>query len=177
MSSPGATASADVDLVRRVAEGDRAALDELYHRHAPWLLARLRRRCRDDEVVDTAVQDTFVTVWKQADRYRPTGEVGAWIWTIGIRRLIDQLRRRTPPVPVSDEAVFRAVILEEVPLALAHTDVGDAFARLDPDLQAVLAAVAFCGLTTTEAARILAIPPGTVKSRLRRARSRMKELM
>ena len=173
----GAVAFTDVQLVERIASGDRGALDELYRRHAPWLAARLQRRCRDADLVDTAIQDAFVDVWKNAAKYKPTGEVGAWIWTIGIRRLIDQLRKRPPPTPVADEQVFRAVILEEVPLALAHTDLGDAFARLDPDLQAVLAAVAFCGLSTKEAARILDIPPGTVKSRLKRARDAMKEML
>ena len=64
-----------------------------------------------------------------------------------------------------------------VPLALADTDLGAAFARLAPELQAVLAAIAFCGLSTREAARILAIPQGTVKTRLRRARDTMKDMI
>lgn len=173
----GAAAGTDVALVGRVAAGDRSALDELYRRHAPWLTARLSRRCTDPELVDTAIQDTFLAVWKQAGGYQPRGEVGAWIWTIGIRRLIDQLRRRRPPTPVADASVFHAVLTEEVPLALGDTPVGQAFRELEPDLQAVLAAVAFCGLTNREAARILAIPVGTVKSRLARARRQLKEMM
>ncbi len=173
----GAAAGTDVELVARVATGERSALDELYRRHAPWLTARLSRRCTDRELVDTAIQDTFVAVWTQAGTYQPSGEVGAWIWTIGIRRLIDQLRRRRPPTPVADASVFHAVLTEEVPLALGDTPVGQAFRQLDPDLQSVLAAVAFCGLTNREAARILDIPVGTVKSRLARARRRLQEIM
>lgn len=173
----GAAAGTDVELVARVATGDRNALDELYRRHAPWLTARLSRRCTDPELVDTAIQDTFLAVWKQAGAYQPSGEVGAWIWTIGIRRLIDQLRRRRPPTPVADASVFHAVLTEEVPLALGDTPVGQAFRQLDPDLQAVLAAVAFCGLTNRETARILDIPVGTVKSRLARARRQLQEIM
>lgn len=173
----GAAAGTDVELVRRVAAGDRNALDELYRRHAPWLTARLSRRCSDAELVDTAIQDTFLAVWKQAGGYQPRGEVGAWIWTIGIRRLIDQLRRRKPPTPVADASVFHAVLTEEVPLAIGDTPVGQAFRQLEPDLQAVLAAIAFCGLTNREAARILDIPVGTVKSRLARARRQLQEIM
>jgi hypothetical protein len=66
---------------------------------------RLHRRCGNPELVDTAIQDTFLAVWKQADRYQPTGEVGAWLWTIAIRRLIDQLRKRPPPAPLAGVAL------------------------------------------------------------------------
>ena len=182
MAGPSAQAGADadVDLLRQVAAGDRRALDELYRQHAPWLTARLMRRCGDPDIVDTAVQDTFVDVWRNASKFTPSSAVGAWIWTIGIRRLIDQLRKRRPPSPVGDmgpenHAIFHAVIAEEIPLALADTPVGQAFERLEPELQQVLAAVVFCGLTTKEAGRLLGIPTGTVKSRLARARARLKE--
>ena len=165
----------DVDLVAQIALGDRASLDELYGRHVGWLTTRLNRRCNQPDLVDTAVQDTFLNVWKQAGNYKPTGEVAAWIWTIGVRRLIDHLRKRPPPTPVDPERLPR-VISEEIPLALGHTALGQAFANLDPDLQAALAVTAFDGLSNREAARLLNIPTGTVKSRLARARSILKEV-
>ncbi|MEM7139708.1 MAG: RNA polymerase sigma factor [Actinomycetota bacterium] len=165
----------DADVVRRIGQGDRTALAELYERHAGWLTTRLTRRCGNPELVDTALQDTFLAVWKQAASYRPTGEVGAWLWTIAVRRLIDQLRKRPPPQPVDDVVPLADVIVHEVPLALGHTELGAAFASLDPDLQAVMAATALDGLTTKETAHLLGIPAGTVKSRLSRARQVLQE--
>ena len=88
------TITDDETLLRAVAEGDRAALRVLYERHAPWLTLRLARRCPDPDLVDDAVQDTFVAVWRTAKRYDGHGAVGAWIWGIGVRRLIDAIRRR-----------------------------------------------------------------------------------
>ncbi len=167
--------ASDVQLLAAIANGDRLALDELYRRHAPWLTTRLSRRCGQPDVVDTAVQDTFLNVWRKASSYKPTGEVAAWIWTIGIRRLIDQLRKLPPPTPV-EAAQFAFVISEEVPLALGHTPLGQAFASLEPELQSVLAATALDGLTNREAAHLLGIPTGTVKSRLSRARTLLKDL-
>lgn len=172
---PAAPAAEDVEIVRRIGAGDRAALGELYERHAGWLTIRLHRRCGNTELVDTALQDTFLAVWKQADRYQPSGEVGAWLWTIAIRRLIDQLRKRRPPDPIADVTPFADVIVHEIPLALGHTKLGTAFASLDPDLQAVMAATALDGLTNSEAADLLGIPAGTVKSRLSRARQILQE--
>src|SRR5688500_14076131 len=84
------------DLLAAVAAGDRAALRTLYESHAPWLTLRLARRCADPGIVDEAVQDTFMAVWKSAGKYAGRGDVAAWIWGIAIRRLIDHLRRRRP---------------------------------------------------------------------------------
>ena len=93
----GTAASDDRALLARVAAGDRSALEQLYRSHAGWITARLMGRCADAEIVDLAVQDTFVAVWnKGAGNDRGTGEVAAWLWGIAARRLIDQLRKRRP---------------------------------------------------------------------------------
>ncbi|MEO0493680.1 MAG: RNA polymerase sigma factor [Actinomycetota bacterium] len=181
MNDPTATAGTvpddDLALVHRIADGDRHALAVLYDRHVGWLTVRLERRCGRRELVDTAVQDTFLAVWKQASSYRETGEVGAWIWTIGVRRLIDQMRKNPPPTPVEDITPMADVVQHEIPLALGHTELGQAFAALEPDLQAVMAATALDGLTNAEAAVLLGVPTGTVKSRLSRARQILQEVL
>jgi DNA-directed RNA polymerase specialized sigma24 family protein len=89
-----ADCGSDEQLLDAVAAGDRHALRSLYERHAPWLVLRLSRRCSNPAVVDQAVQDTFLSVWRKPGSYRGDGAVAAWLWGIGVRRLIDQLRRR-----------------------------------------------------------------------------------
>ena len=169
---------ADQALLALVASGDRAALETLYRRHSPWITARLQHRCGDRELVDTAVQDTFLAAWHGAKRYRGLGDVGAWLWGIAIRKLIDQLRARRP-TPIAPEVVTmsisNAVSFEEELLGSgAFGSIGPALARLEPDLQAVLLATAIDGLTTKEAARLLGVPQGTVKTRLMRARAQLR---
>lgn len=166
----------DAQLLRAVAEGDRAALRELYDRHARWLTLRLQRRCADRGVVDETVSDTFLTVWRKAGSYRGDGAVGAWIWTIAIRRLLDRLRVRTP-VPTADvpDASGQLSIEDQVLVGLEHGPVGPALERLSPELRAVLQATVLDGLTTREAARLLGIPEGTVKTRAMRARAQLRE--
>jgi len=175
--APAPAGTDDVDLVRLVGAGDRDALSELYHRHAKWLTVRLGRRCGDSDMVDFALQDTFLAVWRQASGYQPVGDVGAWLWTIALRRLIDQLRKKPPPQPVADIEPLARVIDEEIPLALGHTDMGAAFKTLDPELQAVMACTALDGLTNAEAAALIGVPVGTVKSRLSRARQHLREAL
>jgi RNA polymerase sigma-70 factor (ECF subfamily) len=124
------------------------------------------------------LQDTFVAAWRGARRYSGAGDVGAWLWGIAIRKLIDQLRARRP-TPIAPDVAFTtigaAVSFEEELLGSgAFGSIGPAFSRLDPDLQAVLLATAIDGLTTKEAARLLGVPQGTVKTRLMRARAQLR---
>jgi RNA polymerase sigma-70 factor, ECF subfamily len=166
----------DGALVDAVAAGDREALRALYQRHAPWLMLRLRRRCADPDVVDDAIQDTFVAVWRSARRYEGSGEVGAWLWGIAIRRLVDGLRRRPPREFASAERVAHEPSAEdEVLLGIEHGDLAGALNRLSPELRAVVQATVLDGLTTREAGRLLGLPPGTVKTRMMRARIQLRE--
>jgi RNA polymerase sigma-70 factor, ECF subfamily len=161
----------DAQLLSRIAEGDHDALVDLYGRHAAWLLVRLRRRCAVEELVDNALQDTFVSAWRNASEYRAErGEAGAWLWTIAVRRLIDQLRHRAPPTPVD-------FVPDPGQLPPPGTPANELLAGLAPDLQGVVEAVYLDGLTVNEAAVLLGIPAGTVKSRLSRARTELKGVL
>jgi RNA polymerase sigma-70 factor (ECF subfamily) len=170
------TVRADGDdvLLRAVAQGDRTALEVLYRRHAPWLTVRLSRRCADPGLVEEVVQDTFVAVWRGAGRYRGAGEVPAWIWGIGIRRLIDRLRRKPAAVLHAGDGVVVASAEDQVLLGVEHGDLGDALHHLSPELRAVVQATVLDGLTTKEAATLLGIPQGTVKTRAARARRELR---
>jgi RNA polymerase sigma-70 factor (ECF subfamily) len=169
-------APSDAQLVEAVAAGDRHALRALYERHAPWLTLRLSRRCRDHDVVDDALQDCFVAVWRHADRYEGSGEVATWIWGIAIRRMIDLLRRRpVREVPLYDRPEVEPSAEEQVLLGVEHGDLAGVLNRLSPELRAVVQATVLDGLTTREAGRLLGVPAGTVKTRMMRARAQLRE--
>lgn len=171
-ATPG-DARSDEDLLAAVTDGERAALAELFARHAPWLTLRLSRRCADPGIVEEVVQDTFVAVWRGARRFQGRGDVPAWIWGIGIRRLLDRLRRRPAPLAgFGREAVPSAE--EQVLIGVEHGDLAGALGRLSPELRAVVQATVLDGLTTREAARLLGIPAGTVKTRLMRAKAQLR---
>jgi RNA polymerase sigma-70 factor (ECF subfamily) len=166
----------DAALLAAVAAGDREALRALYDQHAAWITLRLSRRCGDPDVVSDAVQDTFVAVWRSAGRYEGSGAVGAWLWGIAIRRLVDGLRRRPAREFASTERVRHEPSAEEqVLLGIEHGDLAGALNRLSPELRAVVQATVLDGLTTREAGRLLGLPAGTVKTRMMRARIQLRE--
>lgn len=177
MGEPHDSAVSDDDLLAAVCLGESAALRVLYERHEPWLTLRLARRCADPALVEEVVQDTFFAVWRGAGRYRGQGEVAAWIWGIAIRRLIDRLRRRRVRAPLGGRGDAEPSAEELVLLGVEHGDLASAMEGLSPELRAVIQATALDGLTTCEAARLLKIPQGTVKTRLMRARRQLREAL
>jgi RNA polymerase sigma-70 factor, ECF subfamily len=88
----------DAALLRGVARGDEAALAALYDRHAAWLTVRLTRRCALPDVVDHAVQDTFLALWREAGTYRGGGDVAAFIWGIGVLQYLSTSPAHARPI-------------------------------------------------------------------------------
>lgn len=164
----------DVELLVAIGGRDAVALRTLFDRHAPWLTARLSRRCSDRDVLDDALQDTFLEVWRRPDRYEGRGEVAAWLWGIAVRRLIDGLRRRKAPLLDRPRREVEPSAEEQVLLNVEHGDLGGALERLAPELRAVVQATVLDGLTTREAGQLLGIPAGTVKTRMMRARAQLQ---
>jgi RNA polymerase sigma-70 factor, ECF subfamily len=167
----------DAQLLAATGDGDSRAFASLYERHAAWLFLRLGRRCGDPGLVEEAVQDAFVAVWRGAGGWDGRGEVAAWLWGIAYRRLIDAMRhRRAPAGSLSDVDVAAEPSAEEHALTdVRYSRVGAALARLPQELRDVMRATVVDGLTTNEAARLLGIPPGTVKTRMMRARIALRE--
>ena len=171
--------ASDAELLVSIADSDRAALRVLYERHAPWLIARLRRRCADPTIVHDTVQDTFMAVWKGASGYDGRGDVAAWIWGIGVRRLIGEFRKSSrPTVPLLEHDGDEAMLVsaeDQVLWAVEHGDLAGALNRLSPELRSVVQATVLDGLTAREASKLLGIPTGTVKTRMMRARIQLRE--
>jgi RNA polymerase sigma-70 factor (ECF subfamily) len=169
----------DQELLDAVAGGDRGALRELHDRHVVWVTARLQRRCADGDIVAEAVQDTFVAVWKGAGAWNGRGEPAAWIWGIAIRRLIGAIRThgrwsRARAVAEATEPEIVVAAEDQVLVGVEHGDLAGALRGLSPELRAVVQATVLDGLTTREAARLLGIPSGTVKTRMMRARIQLR---
>lgn len=178
-TAPEATSDQDdLVLLARVVEADSAALRELYDRHAAWLHARLMRRCNDADVVADVLQDTFVTLWKDAAKFRGDSELAGWLWGIAFRRLVSRLRSRKDVVllPEWDSPGMGKVPAaeDEVLLGVEYGDLAGALRRLSPEFRSVVQAVVLDGLTTKEAGRLLGVRENTVKTRLHRAKAQLR---
>lgn len=169
--------------MRRTAAGDRRAFDELYRRTSPWLLARLRRRCSDNDVVADVMQETYLAVWRAAGSFAGAGTSGSavgWLWTIAAHRLVDAFRRRArqnqvPAVPFV-ESVAPAAEDEAMAVRVGH-ELEQALRELPPEMRQVLRAMVLDGFSVRETSLLLGVPENTVKSRARRARIALREAL
>lgn len=173
----------DATLMRRCARGDARAFRVLYDRLAPMVLLRLRGRCADAEMVADVLQETFTSVWRSAGQWDGRGDPAGWVWTIAARCLVDAYRKSAVR---SSAAQRNAAATIDTPAPSAEVVVLDgllgsgletALGQLPPELLEVLRATVLDGLSTREAAALLDIPEGTVKTRAYRARSLLRQAM
>lgn len=161
---------AEAALIERAAR-DPEAFGVLYRRHFGAVAGLLYRRTGDAALAEDLAADTFLAAWKVMDRYRATGvPFRAWLLRIATNRANAHARR---------ERVRRRVLgLLGASRPVSGDDARDAVHRalacLGGEHQGVVSLVYLEGLSVEQAARVLALPEGTVKSRLHRARAALR---
>src|SRR5215470_1133593 len=104
-------------LLARCATGDRSALETLYARVAPILLAVLLRILKRRDAAEDALQDVFVSVWQRARQFDPIrGRALAWLVSMARYRAIDMQRAARPVVALNDLSALEPQLLSEGPL-------------------------------------------------------------
>ncbi len=147
---------------------DEAGLRELYDGHAPVLLSYAMRLTGGDRAqAEDIVQETLLRAWRHLDRLDPAaGPVRPWLFTVAQRLAIDAHRaRRARPTEVGDAALATMPGLDELEHTLNRILVTDALDSISKEHRAVIVETYFHGRSVAEAARVLGIPEGTVKSR------------
>ena len=164
----------DGEMVAAIVSGDPAALAATYDHYAPALYGYCRSLLSDPAEAADAVQDTFVAVWQKPRGFRGDGDVAAWLWGIAIRRLVSRLRTRSGVAAVFEHAEAAPAAEDQVLLSVEYGDIGQALARLSPEMRAVIQAVVLDGLSAKEAAQLLHVPVSSVKTRLYRAKAHLR---
>jgi RNA polymerase sigma-70 factor, ECF subfamily len=171
----------DLDLVRRIRSGDRAALGELYDRYASQALAVAVRVLEDRGTAEDVVHDVFVTVWQKVDRFdEARGSLRGWLLTVVRNRAIDRLRRTRPTEDVADvDAIGRLrttpnPVWEEAIRSLDRLALADAMAQLPDEQRQAIELAYFGGHTYRRVAELTAVSPGTAASRMRLALARLR---
>ena len=171
----------DEELLGRVGDGDAEAFDLLYERHAASVRRVADHFCRSSHQAEDVTQEAFLALWRSAGSFDGRrGQARTWLLGITRNRALDAIRRlevrerhgqdcrwkeiARASVPVEDEAVRRD----------GSVRLRSAVAQLPPDQQRALLLAYFAGLTHVEAASVLGVAIGTVKSRLRLGVTRLR---
>jgi len=168
------TSGSDLSLVERAQRGDHRAFGELTARHDRRLRAVAFRLLRDPDRVDDALQDTYLKAFRRLDGFRRDADVATWLYRITYNTCLDELRRR--PVVLASDDQLECASREPGPADRVVTcfEAAAALDRLSPELRRAVVLVDGYGFDYAEAARLLGVPPGTVGSRLNRARTSLR---
>ncbi len=169
----------DADLLKKHVEGDPEAFGELFSRHKDRLWAVAIRTLGDPEEAADALQDAMISAFRRAGSFRGDSAVTTWLHRIVVNAALDRMRRRTArPTASGDEEVLDALagggsLSDPAGTTDTSMDVKAALRRLPPDQQAALVLVDMLGYSVADAAEVLGVSEGTVKSRAARGRARL----
>lgn len=176
------SADPDLSLIEGIAAGRREALGLLYQRHAAALFRFIVQRLAGDApLAEEVLQDVMLAVWQGAAGFRGDSRLLTWLFGIAHRQALQARRKRAGqlrrelaadlPQGAAD-GQFQAAELRADTTALRA-----AVAELPDDMRAALQLTLVEGLSCSEAAEVLGVATGTVKSRLFRGRSLLREAL
>jgi RNA polymerase sigma-70 factor (ECF subfamily) len=168
-------------LLRQHIDGDPDAFGQLFERHRDRLWAVAIRTLGDPEEAADALQDAMISAFRRADSFRGDSAVTTWLHRIVVNAALDRMRRRSsrPTVGGDDEemldslAAGRGGVSDPSGTTDTQLDVMAALRHLVPDQQAALVLVDMLGYSVADAAEVLGVSEGTVKSRAARGRARL----
>ena len=172
------TSDEDTALLAEARAGSRLALSRLIDRHQQAVRAFLRRVAVDREDADDLAQDTFVTAWSQLSTWRGQSTVRAWLLGIAWRK--SRSAGRTLFRRMARDNAWADTEALAPPAAAAPEDrisLDRAMKQLNPQQRAAVALCLAEDYSHAEAAEILGLPLGTVKSQVLRGRARLLELL
>lgn len=171
-------------LLLRVADGDQRSFAELYDRVAPRVLGLIKRLLIDHSQSEEVAQEVFLEIWRTATRFDPQrGAALSWVLTMAHRRAVDRVRAsqsshdRDIKIGIRDVDREYDHVAESVEIRIEHERVKRAMTQLTELQREAISLAYYGGYSHSEVAKILAIPIGTVKTRLRDGMIRLRDEM
>ncbi len=163
----------DAALVERYLRGDVAAFEELMRAHEDRVFAVCLRMLRDREAALDATQETFITVFRKADRFAGKSAFSTWLYRVAVNTCYDQARRSrrhaAEALPEGNDPADPTAEDQYISVEL-RPDLESALAALPDEFRAAVVLADVEGLALQVVAEALGVPVGTVKSRVFRGR-------
>lgn len=165
----------DKGLMARHNDGDTDAFGELFRRHKDRMWGVALRTCGNPDLAADAVQDAFISALRRSDSYRGDAAVTTWLHRITVNACLDRLRRQKPTSELPEyDLTDGSDAPRDVDIRLT---VQEALAKIPEQQRAALVLVDMYAVPVAEAAEILGVAEGTVKSRCFRGRAALAEIL
>lgn len=171
----------DADLLTRHIGGDPHAFSEIVKRHRDRMWAVALRTLGDPDEAADAVQDAFVSAYRKAESFRGEAALTTWLHRIVVNACLDRMRRKSMR-PVADDELIEAAerdapMPDQTSEREISMEVTAALKLLPTDQRAALVLVDMLGYSVEDAASVLNVPAGTVKSRCARGRAKLAPIL
>ena len=171
----------DASLTKAAQAGDRRALEQLLRRHHDQIHAICRRLAGNDADGLDATQEALIAIVKGLPRFHGRAKFTTWAYRVATNATLDELRRRgrrpTPGLPDTEHRRRSGAAADDPSEMAVRLDLDAALAQLPEEFRAPVVLRDVAGCDYAEIGAILRIPPGTVRSRISRGRSRLAEAM
>ena len=163
--------------IARCQEGDREAFRVLVDRHKDVLYGTALLMTGNRAIAEEAVQEAFLSAWSGIGGFRRGKPLKPWLTRILVNGVLSQKRKRAiPTIPIADSGGNGDLsVSDHTEVIESRAVVRQALATLDPQQQQVVVLRYFAELTVPEISEAMGVKEGTVKSRLHRALSRLRE--
>ncbi|MEP6668946.1 MAG: sigma-70 family RNA polymerase sigma factor [Chthoniobacter sp.] len=186
-TDPANDLEAEIELLQRVAQGDRVSFETLYDRFSGVLFSTAYRVLNNQEAAEDVLQDVFIQIWEKAPLYDPArGKPMTWAVTLTRNKAIDRLRSTVRRNRLQDDVEREAETFEQFDdrssfdaVAAGETKriVRDAIQKLSKDQREAIELAFFSSLTQAEIAVRLNEPLSTIKARIRRGMMKLREVL
>ncbi len=186
-TDPSSDLANEIDLLQKIAQGDKRAFAEFYDHFSGVLFAAALRILNNREAAEDVIQDVFIQIWEKAPLYDATrGKPLTWAMTLTRNKSIDRLRSLQRRARLHDDAGKEAQTAEQFDSHSAIDDVETtergaivraAFEKLNKEQRQALEMAFFGSLTHTEIAERLGEPVGTIKARIRRGMMKLRDVL
>ncbi|HEX8736218.1 MAG TPA: RNA polymerase sigma factor [Pyrinomonadaceae bacterium] len=169
-------------ILQRIAAKDKTAAQECLNAYGGLVWSLARRMCRNMDDAEDAVQEIFIDIWKNAERFDETqASETTFVAMIARRRLIDRLRKsqRQPQIDSIEEMTIEPVKAQDKQMqtAVEAQQAAEALNALRPEQRQVLQLSIYQGMSHQEIADATGMPIGTVKSHARRGLMEIREVL
>lgn len=167
----------ETDCLARAQDGDPIAFEALLRQHQSGVRKQLRWLCHGDwALADDLAQNSFLQAWVHLRDYQGAGRFATWLYRIAYNQFLMHRRSLKPSVSLTEAAPAPQLVSSAEPMEQAlRLDVQTALRQLPISEQAAILHCYYLDLTQDEAALVLGLPLGTLKSQVLRAKVRLRE--
>ena len=170
------------NIIARARRGDADAFEQLVAAYRDQVFRLALRMCGNEADADEVAQEAFLSAWKALPNFRGDSQFSTWLYQLTSHAAIDLMRREKRQIAAEDITEVSAPDPAPGPQQQAEQSetrqaVRDAMAQLSPEYRQIVVLRFLQELSYEEIGTVLKLPPGTVKSRLNRAKAQLKDIL